>query len=121
MEAIEQDIIYWLLKAYPEQRNAFSTQLLNCIVTKREYTDGGGVFVTVKPNDKSIPVSSYFLDGLTRTNGPELSSPELELGATVDVEFNEAGFVDYIEIMALANDYPKSQQLKSYVLSNRFC
>jgi hypothetical protein len=117
MEAIEHDIVDCLLKAYPQQRNAIATQLFNCIVIEREYTDGGGVFVSVKPNDQSMPVSRHFLDGLTRINGPELSSPKLEQGATVDVEFNNAGFVDYIEIMAMANDYPKNCQLKDYTLS----
>lgn len=116
MEVFERDIIFWILAAYPSERDAFSSQLLGAKVIKRDFTDGAGAFITFQPNDNAVPVSSGFLKGLTRTNGPEIQSAELELGATVDIEFNSVGIVDSFEIWAMAADYPKDRHPYSYIL-----
>ncbi|WP_415883714.1 hypothetical protein [Neptuniibacter sp. QD34_54] len=117
MEDLERNIILWLLDTYPSEREAFASQLLGAKVTEREFTNGGGVFITFKPNQNSMPVSSNFLDGLTRTNGPEISSPELQHGATVDIEFDNNGIVDYVEIWAMAGDYPNDRHPDTYVFA----
>jgi hypothetical protein len=117
MSEFEKDLFRWIINAYPEERDALASQLSEDAVVDREFTDGGGVFIGLARAKEARPVSESFLGQHLRINGPEISSPQLEFGATTDVEFNDLGFVDYIEIWSMGSDYPPSRHPQDYRFS----
>ncbi|MGF1727961.1 hypothetical protein [Photobacterium kasasachensis] len=114
MNDFEKLLISVFIDAYPDEGDALRSQLIGCSIEEREFTNGGGVFITFNVNENSIPVSQSFLGEFSYICGPSISSSELECGSCTDFNFTEKGFVDHVEIQALANDYPSKRHPLKY-------
>lgn len=106
MEDLEYALCEWLIARNPEYAEALKCQLLGAKVTHREFTNGGGVFVGLKPAALVTPVKGLIANGYVAIDGPEIRSLELEAGASTTLFFDSSGFADCIEIFAHCGDYP---------------
>jgi hypothetical protein len=101
MKQLEDEILRWFVTRLAED-DPVRKQLCNAEVSAREFTSGGGVFLTLKvaglePSDQGAEP--------TYIDGPEIRTPEMASGALVTLHL--AGEVpSYLEIWSYANDYP---------------
>ncbi|MBO9492373.1 hypothetical protein J7384_18570 [Endozoicomonas sp. G2_1] len=114
LQQIEVSIFNWFIQNCSEYAFEFKKQLSLAVVTEREFTNGGGVFVSF-----AIPVEckNNILKKNDYLEGPLIKSSQLESGALVTVNISKDGLVEHFEIFSLAGDYPKSQHVVNYELS----
>ncbi len=114
MEDLEKDILKWYIGNYPEYSISLKQQIDNCVVSEREFTSGGGVFVSfiVQVNTPKLQIS----ENVAQIEGPFIISPELEYDASVGLGVNEKGILEYIEIWAHSYDYPHNRHVENYKL-----
>ena len=87
-------------------------QLEGASIVEREFTSGGGVFLSLEVREGApirTPGDEFCLDG------PEIRASELECGALASIHFSN-GRASCIEIWSYANDYPIGRHPISFSL-----
>lgn len=103
----ERAILDWFIQdAAPKLKGALVSQLASCTVIDREYTNGGGVFLTLKLPEGSTSIGSKDTRTFVALDGPKLLSPELEAGAFATLFFDDDGHATSVDIWSCAADYP---------------
>ena len=99
---LENAVLAWLAEAFPDLRQ----QLQQAQVSEREFTNGGGVFLSLSLPPEATPLAS---SGDTEwLDGPAMASPELQSGALVTL-WLVGGRVSSLEIWSCASDYPQDR------------
>ena len=102
LHTLESAVLAWLAEANPELRQ----QLQHAQVSEREFTKGGGVFLSLSLPPEARPLPS---SGDTAwIDGPAITSPELQSGALVTLWLT-GGQVSSLEIWSCASDYPQDR------------
>ena len=102
MQAIEVAIVGWFIENFGERCPELRRQLEVASIVEREFTSGGGVFLSHEVREGApirTPGEEFRLDG------PEIRASELECGALASIHFSN-GRASCIEIWSYANDYP---------------
>ncbi len=117
MEPIENEILTWIINNFPEFSSALTDQINHSNVKEREFSSGGGVFVSFSILLESQKIDMKKLeDGIVCFHGPFIKSPELECDASASLHINEDGLIDYLEILSHASDYPHMRHVNEYQL-----
>ena len=101
MKQLENEILRWFVSRLAED-DPVRKQLCHAEVSAREFTSGGGVFLTLKaaalkpPDQGAAP---------TYVDGPEIRTPEMASGALVTLHLT-GEVPSYFEIWSYSNDYP---------------
>ncbi|MCW2038787.1 hypothetical protein [Xanthomonas campestris] len=106
MNPLESAVLKFIKAAYPAYASILESQFQRLLVEARNFTDGGGVFVFLRVTPDAVAFPALWVENFGALEGPALTSPELESGATATLHVNPAGFISSIEIWAHANDYP---------------
>jgi len=111
MKQLEIELIDWFC-ARMDDADPVRIQLLGAEISAREFTAGGGAFLTLRPASVE-PRSSN--GEPTYIDGPEIQTPEMASGALVTLHL--AGDVaDSLEIWSYAGDYPVDRHPTEFVL-----
>lgn len=114
LNGIEKEIADWFVENYPKDRDSLREQFSNLHVTEREFTSGGGVFISFSVDVDIQPIKTK--PEVAQLDGPLIKSQQLEHGASVGLGITKSGHIDYFEIWAHANDYPDSCHINDYEL-----
>jgi hypothetical protein len=111
MNELEAEVIDWFVSRTGADA-ALREQLRRAKISAREFSSGGGVFLSLvfldgdpAPREDS---SSYI-------DGPEIRSPEMAAGALVTLHL-ENGVASSFEIWSYAGDYPLDDHPKHFIL-----
>lgn len=111
MKQLENEILRWFVTRLSED-DPVRKQLCHAEVSAREFTSGGGVFLTLKA---AGPKPSDHVAEPTYIDGPQIRTPEMASGALVTLHL--AGEVPiYLEIWSYANDYPIDRHPNAFSL-----
>ena len=102
LHTLENAVLTWLAEACPELHQ----QLQHAQVSEREFTKGGGVFLSLSLPPEAMPLPSS--GDTERIDGPAITSPELQSGALVTLWLT-SGQVSSLEIWSCASDYPQDR------------
>ena len=117
MDPLEVEILKFIAAHYPQHAAVLESQIRNCAVSGREFTGGGGVFTSLTPSDQCQPLPIDTMGEGASFEGPALTSPELESGASTLLHFSSDGYIDSLEIWANAGDYPPDRHATDVTLS----
>ena len=112
MEDLEENILEWYIENYPEYSASLKQQFNYCVVSEREFTSGGGVFVSfiIQVDTPKLQLSVC----AAQIEGPFIISSELECDASVGLGVSDIGVIEYLEIWSHCNDYPHNRHVKDY-------
>ena len=114
LNGIEKDIADWFVRNYEYDSDALREQFSMARVTDREFTAGGGVFISFNLESSASAIQAE--PEVAQLDGPLIQSAELSQGASVGLGVSKKGYIEYFEIWAHGNDYPKSTHVKEYKL-----
>ena len=117
MHALELAILDWVRSEFPAHSAALESQLMGIGSSEPAYTNGGGFFLSLHPAPGAVPFPASFLARFASLEGPTISSPELELGASSTIHLNSQGEVSSLEIWSHAGDYPHDRHPQEFSLS----
>jgi len=111
MKQLEDEILRWFVTRSAEG-DPVRKHLCYAEVSAREFTSGGGVFLTLRgagltPSDQGAEP--------TYIDGPEIRTPEMISGALVTLHLAD-GIPRYFEIWSYANDYPVDRHPNDFAL-----
>lgn len=102
LHTLESAVLTWLAEACPELRQ----QLQHAQISEREFTNGGGVFLSLSLPSEARPLPDS--SDAEWIDGPAIASPELQSGALVTLWLT-GGQVSSLEIWSCASDYPQDR------------
>ena len=117
MHPLEIAIIQTIRSAFSEYRAAIDSQFHGITTSKPNYTGGGGFFLSLHVAPTAVPLPESFLTTFSALEGPTISSPELENGASSRVHVGADGYFNSLEISSFAGDYPHDRHPKEFTFS----
>ena len=117
MESIELEVVRWIAAAFSEHRASIERQAAGAEAVAREFTNGGGVFVSIEVAHRDDLLPEAPLRSWSSFEGPVVESPELQDGASTTLVVNDAGLISSLEFWAHAGDYPIGRHPNSFRLT----
>jgi hypothetical protein len=117
MDNLESALVRWFSDRLGPAIPGLSEQLAAARAGEREFSNGGGAFVTLQVATSAATVHRIALnDGATALDGPEIRSPELESGALATLHVDPDGVLRSVEIWCCSNDYPVGRHPNEFIL-----
>ena len=117
VHALELAIFDWVRSEFPPLLEEIESQLVGIAGAEPTYTNGGGFFLSLHPAPGAVPLPASFLAKFASLEGPTISSPELQLGASTTIHVNPHGYFSSLEIWSHAGDYPRDRHPAKFSLS----
>lgn len=112
MHNLEAAIVAWFITKFGADDPELRRQLEASKVVEREFTSGGGVFLTLNAGKAA---ASRRAGEISSLDGPEIRTPEMSEGALVTLHFN-GGLAGSFEIWSHAGDYPTDRHPADFIL-----
>jgi hypothetical protein len=117
MSTLENAILTWYAQQQGSSIPGLVEQLSAVRIGEREFTGGGGAFLTLEVDPGIVIAHPITLGtGIFALDGPEIRSPELQSGALTTLHIARHGALGSIEIWCYSNDYPTGQHPSEFVL-----
>lgn len=117
MDALEHAIVTWFSERLGPAIPGLTEQLAASQVAEREFSDGGGAFLTLLVEAATANLHRIALDeGVSALDGPEIRSPELQFGALATLHVDPTGVLSFIEIWCYSSDYPVGRHPGQFTL-----
>jgi hypothetical protein len=111
MKPLETELVEWFVARLADEP-ALRAQLHQAEVVERDFTAGGGAFLTLQAMGVKLTARS---GEATYIDGPEIRAPEMASVALATLHL-VGGAPSYIEIWSYANDYPHDRHPTDFVL-----
>ena len=112
MKQLETALVEWFV-ARLDVSDPIRQQLRSAVISAREFTSGGGAFLTLSLASAQPGSSS---GQPTYIDGPEIQTPEMASGALVTLHL-VGGVAESFEIWSYAGDYPVDRHPIEFVLA----
>lgn len=117
MDDLDRVLLRWFSERFGLAVPGVGEQLAAARVGEREFTGGGGAFLTLDVDAETARAHRIALNsGATVFDGPEIRSPELESGALATLHVDPNGVLSYVEVWSYSNDYPVGRNPAEFTL-----